>query len=131
MGRKASVLCHCVTSIILVTTCPYKNQGKIAMEHQLCLSLHPFQVFHFIPQELLANTDLSMCAELTLQPLLTVMPPKTPLFSPKKTLTFTLHCHLLCQVKQRTCSFNALAVPCRDFHLLYIKSKTTMNLSKS
>lgn len=40
------------------------------MEHKLRLSLCPFQVFHFIPQDLLANTDLSMCAELTLQPLL-------------------------------------------------------------
>lgn len=57
--------------------------------------------------------------------------PKAPLFSLKETLAFTLYCHLLCQVKQRTCSFNALAVPCHDFHLLYIESKMTMNLSKS
>lgn len=56
------------------------------MELIYFFSLHPFLIFHFVPQELLANADLSMHAQLASQPLLTVRPPKLPSF-PKRNIT--------------------------------------------
>lgn len=123
MGRKASQLSYYVASIILVTKHPYKNQGKIAVEQNFVFPLYPTGVmsqYRCVCMHWGHITTIANCHA-----------PNAPLFSPKEMVTFTPHCHLLCQVMQRTDSFNALAIPCHNFHLLHIKSKNTTNLSKS
>lgn len=55
--------------------------------------------------------------------------PNAPLLFPKEMVTFTPYCHLLCQVKQRTGSFNALVIPVRIF--TSYKSSLKIQWSKS
>lgn len=64
------LLCYTTAQVNEMLMHPCKNYSKIAMKHKLYYPLCPFQVFHFIPQDLLSSTDLFMCAELTGQLLL-------------------------------------------------------------
>lgn len=59
------LLCYTTAQANEMLAFPCKNYGKIATKHKFYYHLRPFQVFHFIPQDLLASTDLFMCAELT------------------------------------------------------------------